>query len=69
MACAHAGLTALTLVAITDGPVPGDAEPQGLNMAELVASAETAAPALEDLVQSLLPDLGRVASEREAEYS
>ncbi|MAG62072.1 hypothetical protein CMO84_00945 [Candidatus Woesearchaeota archaeon] len=69
MACAHAGLTALTLVAITDGPVPGDADPQGLNMAELVASAETAAPALEDLVQSLLPDLGRVASEREAEYS
>ncbi|HJM56751.1 MAG TPA: hypothetical protein QF446_05440 [Planctomycetota bacterium] len=69
MACAHAGLTALTLVAITDGPVPEDADPQGLNMAELVASAEKAAPALEDLVQSLLPDLGRVASEREAEYS
>jgi hypothetical protein len=38
-------------------------------MAELVASAEKAAPAMEDLIHSLLADLGRIASEREAEYS
>jgi purine-nucleoside phosphorylase len=69
LACAHAGLTALTLVAITDGPVQPDAVSQGLNMAELVASAEKAAPAMEDLIHSLLADLGRVANEREAEYS
>ena len=69
LACAHAGLTALTLVAITDGPVPGKGPSEGLNMAELVASAEKAAPAMEDLIHSLLADLGRVASEREAEYS
>jgi purine-nucleoside phosphorylase len=71
LACAHAGLTALTLVAITDGPVQADQASSGeaLDMAELVASAERAAPALEDLIQSLLADLGQVASEREAEYS
>ena len=67
----HAGLTALTLVAITDGPVQAGKASSGeaLDMAELVATAERAAPALEDLIQSLLADLGQVASEREAEYS
>ncbi len=74
IACAHAGLTSLSLIAITDGVTDstdsatrGDSEP--LDMASLVASAERAAPALEDLIKALMPELLAVASEREAEYS
>jgi len=71
LACAHAGLTALTLVAVTDDarqvPVAGDSA--ALDMAQLVARAEQVAPALEDLLQSLLPEIGELANEREAEFS
>lgn len=57
LACAHAGLAALALVAITDR----DDEP--LRMAELVARADACAPALEDLVLALRDDLASVAAE------
>ena len=63
IAGAHAGLSMLAFVAITDA---GD-EP--LRMAELVARAEDCAPALEDLITSLAPDLSRAAHELEEELS
>jgi purine nucleoside phosphorylase len=61
IAGAHAGLPALVLVAITDS---GE-EP--LRMAQLVDRAEACAPALEDLVQALVPDLVEVARDLEDE--
>ena len=61
IAAAHAGLATLALVALTDS---GD-EP--LRMAELVDRAEACAPALEDLIVALAPDLAEVARELEQE--
>lgn len=63
LACAHAGLATLALVAITDA---GD-EP--LRMAELVERAERCAPALEDLVLAMTDDLSAVAREMEEELA
>jgi len=57
LACAHAGMTALTLVALTE------AADEPLRMAELVARAEACAPALEELVAALEPSLARLAAE------
>lgn len=57
LACAHAGLTALTLIAITE------ADDQPLRMSDLVARSEACAPALEDLVLALRRDLARAATE------
>ena len=57
LACAHAGMAALTLVAVTE------AADEPLRMSELVARAEACAPALEELVLALEPSLARLASE------
>jgi len=60
-ACAHVGLATLALVAVTDGAeLP-------LRMAELVARAEATAPALEDLLTSLAPDVAALAAALEEE--
>lgn len=60
-ACAHAGLATLALVAVTDSAdLP-------LRMPELVARAEATAPALEDLLSSLLGDVADLAAELEEE--
>lgn len=63
VACAHAGLATLAILAVTDQ----DEEP--LSMAELVARAEAAAPALEDLLVSLVSDLAETAGQLEGELS
>ncbi len=63
LACTHAGLSVLALVAITD---QGD-EP--LRMAELVARAESTAPALDDLILALADDLNRYAAELNEELA
>ncbi len=54
LAAAHAGLAALALVAVVDDGGESD-------LASLVAAATAAAPALEDLVFALTPDLMRAA--------
>ena len=57
LASAHAGLACLALVAVTDaGDEPGD-------LGQLVAAADKLAPALEDLIVALVPDLRRAADE------
>ena len=57
LASAHAGLACLALVAVTDaGDEPGD-------LGQLVAAADRLAPALEDLIVALVPDLRRAADE------
>lgn len=57
LSCAHAGLSVLALVAVTDA---GD----GLqDMGGLVAQAEKLAPAIEDLLVDLAADLARTASD------
>lgn len=61
LACAHAGLATLSLVAVTDR---GD---EVLRMSDLVARAEQSAPALEDLLLALVRDLATLASEIEEE--
>ena len=63
LACAHAGLSTLALVAITDA---GD---DPLRMADLVQRAEECAPALEDLVLSMTDELATVARDLEEELS
>lgn len=63
LACAHAGLTTVTLVAVTeadDGP---------MRMSDLVARAEELAPALEDLVVALGPDLAETAAELAEDFA
>jgi purine-nucleoside phosphorylase len=60
IACAHAGLALLALVAITDER--SDAMGH-LHIDELVAAADACAPALEDLIKTLMPDLLLVAEE------
>jgi len=55
IACAHAGLSVLGVVAITDlGDTP-------LEMPELLARAESLAPALEDLLSSMAPEFAAAA--------
>ncbi|TDJ77152.1 MAG: hypothetical protein E2O39_02425 [Planctomycetota bacterium] len=61
LACAHAGLSVLALVALTDA---GD---RPLKLEELVTRAEVCAPALEDLITDLAPDLCAAARELEEE--
>jgi purine-nucleoside phosphorylase len=61
LACAHAGLATLALVAVTDRT----GEP--LRMAELVARAEACAPALEDLLAAMADDLASLADDLEEE--
>jgi purine-nucleoside phosphorylase len=56
LAAAHAGLGVLAMIAVTDR---GDAG----NVAEIVARAEQLAPATEDLIERLAPDLARAADE------
>lgn len=61
LACAHAGISTLTLVAVTDdgeGPTA---------MVELVQRAEALAPQLETLIAELTPDLVRAADELQQE--
>jgi purine nucleoside phosphorylase len=60
-ACAHAGLTTLALVAVTDR------EDEPLRMSQLVARAEQVAPALEDLILALLDDVADLAAGLEEE--
>ena len=60
IAAAHAGLSFLTVVAVTDC----GAEP--LRMADLVERAEACAPALEELVLHLGPDLAELAGDADA---
>lgn len=57
IACAHAGLAALAIVAVTDS---GD---RPLRMEELVARAEACAPGLEDLLTGIAPDVAEAALE------
>lgn len=59
IACAHAGLATLSLVAITDS----GSEP--LRLQEIVERSEAAAPALEDLVLACAGDFKEVADELE----
>ena len=59
IACAHAGLAVLALVAITDTGV------ERLSMAEIIERSENCAPALEDLITALTPALAQVATEIE----
>jgi purine-nucleoside phosphorylase len=55
LACAHAGLSVLSIVAVTDTG-------EGLeNMAGIVREAHKLAPALEDLLVSLAPHLKEAA--------
>lgn len=63
LACAHAGLPTLTLVAVTDS---GE-EP--LRMAELVQRAEQCAPALEEILLAMAPDLAAASAELAEELS
>lgn len=57
LACAHAGLPVLALVAVTDAGT-------GLQrVGDLVAQADKLAPALEELITSLAPDLAQAAAE------
>jgi len=56
VACAHAGLSTLALVALTDdGSRP-------LELARLVDRAERAAPLVEDLVRGVMVEVARVAA-------
>jgi purine-nucleoside phosphorylase len=61
LAAAHAGLAALAVVCVTDR---GDG---GLDLAEVVATAERMAPGLEDLLVELAPDIARAVSGLELE--
>jgi purine-nucleoside phosphorylase len=56
-ACAHAGLSVLCLIAVTDA-APGIADLRGM-----VAHAARLAPAIEDLLCALVPAIGRAAAE------
>lgn len=57
LACAHAGLAVLAVVAVTDSGA-------GLQrVGDLVAQADKLAPAIEELLTSLAPDLAKVATE------
>jgi len=56
LACAHAGLALLSVVAVTDSG-------EGMeNMAGIVQQADKLAPALEELLQSLAPELKDAAA-------
>ncbi|MFT4542699.1 MAG: purine-nucleoside phosphorylase [Planctomycetota bacterium] len=57
IACAHAGLATVAIVAITDDGT----RPMG--MEELVRRCEACAPALQDLMASLAPDCVKVAAD------
>lgn len=61
IAAAHAGLATLALVAVADSAH------KPLRMAELVQGADACAPAIEDLIQALAPDVAEVATELEFE--
>ncbi len=63
LACAHSGLVALVLVAVTDN---GD-EP--LRIANLVTRSEACAPALDEVLARLSGSLAEVAHELEEEVS
>ena len=63
IACAHAGLPSVSLIAITDGD---DTE---LDMAELIARAEDCAPRLEDVILALLPQMLEVAEDLAREFA
>ena len=57
LACAHAGLAVLSIVCVTD-------EGEGIgDVASMVMRADQMAPALEDLIVALAPDLQRAANE------
>lgn len=58
LACAHAGLACLALVAITDAA----SEDESTHLAQLVERALRAAPILERLLTSLGPELERAAA-------
>ena len=61
LACAHAGLALLSILAVTDaGEDIGD-------MARVVREAYKLAPALDDLLQSLAPHLKEAADESRAD--
>ncbi|MDP6540027.1 MAG: hypothetical protein QF903_00190 [Planctomycetota bacterium] len=62
IACAHAGLACLFVVAVIDPDGESPLEAQ-------LAAADRLAPALEDLVVALRPDLARVARARREECS
>ncbi|MBL8857173.1 MAG: hypothetical protein JNL28_01530 [Planctomycetes bacterium] len=57
LACAHSGLAVLAIVCITDSGEGID------DVGSLVRNADKLAPALEDLVASLAPDLAKAANE------
>lgn len=57
IAMSHAGMTCLSVVALIDPPDPGD-------VAGIVESAERVAPALEELVSALKPEIARAALEQ-----
>jgi purine-nucleoside phosphorylase len=61
IAAAHAGLSTLALVAVADSAS------RPLRMAELVQGADACAPAIEDLIKALAPDVAEVAAELEFE--
>jgi purine-nucleoside phosphorylase len=61
LAAAHAGLSVLAIVCVTDC---GDGE---ADLASIVAAAERTAPALEDLLARIAPEIARVAAEGEVE--
>ncbi len=56
IAAAHSGLACLSIVALLDG----DGE---LDVARLLTGAEALAPALEELLEALIPDLAKLAVE------
>lgn len=57
LACAHSGLALLAIVCVTD-------EGEGLaDVGSMVKRADQMAPALEDLIASLAPDLAKAANE------